>query len=868
MPSCDFCQPKFATHGDLSRHQSLAPTCKAQKKEKYAVALARLAAERKANKLPRTRQPSTTMENERGAEDDLPAFMPDDNVPESDSYPDPAEPPADKATNMNTLGRQKWKECFAKTGLAGETNGRGKTPFELIGAKLGVIKDDEILKGAEVLGPFKDEEEWELAKWLIKYVGHTAADEFLKLRIIADRAKPSYTGKKSFLETVDELPGGVEWQCQELDVEGDLPDLEKDPTGVTMRTETLELWWPDPVECVRELIGNPMFSGSMKFAPERLYTDASGSERVISEMWTADWWWELQHQINVNTHVLQKRLPPGATIAPLILSSDKTLLSNFRGDNSAWPVYLSIGNINKDTRRQVSAHATVLIGYLPVPKFDCFDKNTRSLQKYRLFHQCMATIMASVAEAGKRGVSMVCADNFIRNVWPIFAAYVADYPEQCLIACCKENRCPICKVPATKRGEHVPYPKRDQQETLAAMARQQAGEKEAVFEEDGIRPGFTPDLLHQLHKGVFKDHLVKWCTEIIGKTDVDNRFRKMPDHPGLRHFKNGISSVSQWTGTEHKEMEKVFLGLVASGTNDEVVQAVAALMDFASLASLQSHTSTSLLLLRAALDNFHAHKHIFIELEARKNDFNFPKLHSLDHYEPLIRLFGSADGFNTESPERLHIDYAKNAYRASNRKDYIQQMTLWLQRQEAVARFTAFREWIKSRAASLAGPTPVVSSSQQPQAAPFHSSSVPSQSLPQADLTAVQPDSETLTITAYSIAKAPPSATRHVAGSHIVAPEGHNAVRFFPALQTFLQKAGSTFIPQPFDLFGTWKRMSFKLPKIPEVGGRHSLNLVRATAPVTLLNEIREAAHHDFALVRTGEVNKAFAMQPLEPSNG
>jgi hypothetical protein len=26
----------------------------------------------------------------------------------------------------------------------------------------------------------------------------------------------------------------------------------------------------------------------------------------------------------------------------------------------------------------------------------------------------------------------------------------------------------------------------------------------------------------------------------------------MPDHPGLCHFKNSISSVSPWTGTEHK----------------------------------------------------------------------------------------------------------------------------------------------------------------------------------------------------------------------------------------------------------------------------------------------------------------------------
>ncbi|KAJ7751080.1 hypothetical protein B0H16DRAFT_1226128, partial [Mycena metata] len=89
--------------------------------------------------------------------------------------------------------------------------------------------------------------------------------------------------------------------------------------------------------------------------------------------------------------------------------------------------------------------------------------------------------------------------------------------------------------------------------------------------------------------------------------------------------------------------------------------------------------------------SFHDNKQIFIDLEGRNSHFNIPKNHSLDHYEFLIRLFGSADGFNTEL--RLHIDYAKNAYRATNRKDYVEQMTVWLQRQEAVARFTAYLSW-------------------------------------------------------------------------------------------------------------------------------------------------------------------------------
>ena len=97
----------------------------------------------------------------------------------------------------------------------------------------------------------------------------------------------------------------------------------------------------------------------------------------------------------------QKKLPKDLTIAPLIISSDKTQLTQFRGDKSAWPVYLTLGNIAK------------LIGYLPVAKLDNFIDETRSLQGYKLFHYCMSLLLGPIVEAGKNGVNIVCADGFI-----------------------------------------------------------------------------------------------------------------------------------------------------------------------------------------------------------------------------------------------------------------------------------------------------------------------------------------------------------------------------------------------------------------------------------------------------------------------
>jgi Plavaka transposase len=69
-------------------------------------------------------------------------------------------------------------------------------------------------------------------------------------------------------------------------------------------------------------------------------------------------------------HLCQKELEskqPGATIIPIIISSDKTQVTLFR-DKSAYPVYLMIRNIPKEIRRQPSCQGHILLSYLPTTK--------------------------------------------------------------------------------------------------------------------------------------------------------------------------------------------------------------------------------------------------------------------------------------------------------------------------------------------------------------------------------------------------------------------------------------------------------------------------------------------------------------------
>ena len=149
----------------------------------------------------------------------------------------------------------------------------------------------------------------------------------------------------------------------------------------------------------------------------------------------------------------QGKLLEGAVVAPVILSSDKTALSVFSRDKKVWPIYLTIGNISKDIRRWVSVHAMILISYLPVSKLECFQKKSQSDAGHCLFHFAMSSLLHSLVNAGRQGKPMVCADGFVCWVHPILAAYVANFPEQCLVACNKESRCPCCLVESQDHGE-------------------------------------------------------------------------------------------------------------------------------------------------------------------------------------------------------------------------------------------------------------------------------------------------------------------------------------------------------------------------------------------------------------------------------
>ncbi|KAF7303341.1 hypothetical protein MIND_00561800 [Mycena indigotica] len=676
MPRCGFCKAQIATKPGLALHQTQNKRCLSIQERHF-------------------------QQDKNHGFDDLPGLDPNieepmdvDSIPEQESLSDREEPPLrrprmedvpDDTTNDPISSydpRYLHRQQYPSEHKAGRGQWYEGTPFE-------EWYEGKLSSGEQACSPFPSLEDWDIGRWLIRSgLSQGSIDEFLHLKKASPRqACPAFWDESSILET---------FKGDELDGDG------------RAKVEVLELWHRDPLECIAELLGNPNFKKEQTFKPMRLFRtrDQSTGElgnREYDEMWTGTWWWDTQDLLD-----------DGATIVPVILSSDKTQLSSFAGDKQAWPVYISIGNISKSIRRQPNSRATVLLGYIPVPKLDCYSKGARKMAAYQVFHDCMCKMLDKLVEAGRDGVDIVCADGWARWCFPLPAAYIADYPEQCLVVCCQENSCPRCSCPPKERGSTTNFPMRSQVETLKVLEEQATGLKPKEFSDLNLRPidpfwadlphcdihsCITPDLLHQLHKGVFADHVSSWAAESMEVTEeerkkkLDARFKAMPRHPTLRHFANGTSVIKQWTGSEYRGLAKTFLGAVHEAVDDRVTSVTRHLLDFMGYAHFQVHTDESLVAMQAAWEKMHHNLPVFRELGPERNDFNIPKLHNIRHYVDSIRLLGMADGYNTENTERLHIDLAKNGYRASNRWDYIQQMTRWLTRQEAAHRFSLYLQW-------------------------------------------------------------------------------------------------------------------------------------------------------------------------------
>ena len=408
-------------------------------------------------------------------------------------------------------------------------------------------------------------------------------------------------------------------------------------------------------------------------------------------------------------------------VIPIIIALDKTQLTLI-GNKTAYPVYITIGNLPKRIHSKPSRHGQILLAYLPTSKLEHItNKAAHCRTLVNLFHACLHRALSPLKSAGVDGIELARGNGVKHRGHPIFAVHVSDYPEQLLTTGCKNGECPKCPMPHNNLGAttDTSRPLRNISKVLDALATLDNGPRAYTHacREAGIKPIFhlywedlpftnifltiTPDLVHQLYQGVVK-HLIAWLKEAYGTTEIDARCRRLPPNHSLRHFSTGISKLSRVTGKEHQDICRILLGLIIGLSPQDGVsparieRSTRALLDFLYFASYPTHTSRTLTLLDDALTRFHANKSVFVDLGIREH-FKLPKLHFLDHYRRSIELFGTTDNYDTQYSERLHIDFVKEAYRATNRKDELSQMTIWMERKEKIERHEAYINWCLHR---------------------------------------------------------------------------------------------------------------------------------------------------------------------------
>jgi len=417
---------------------------------------------------------------------------------------------------------------------------------------------------------------------------------------------------------------------------------------------------------------------------------------------------------------------------PVIISSDKTQLTSFTGHHSCYPVYLTIGNIAKHVRLTPSMRAHRLLGYLPAGKLDdSLSKDDAKLLRASLFHACMRKICQPLFGPAKDGIGLADSHGWVRHCHPILAAYVADYPEQCLVTCVRYGQaCPVCDSAKDDFDLDDTGDLRNAEDTLATIAAAEAARSRdserkildeaglnlvrtpfwAGWEHTNIHISITSDVLHQLVQGVGK-HVVEWLVELAPSKELNRRMQCLPLAGNLRHFKNGITGLANISGAEHKAIYAQIVGCVHGLVPDRAVRATTTLLDFLYMVQYESHSTDTLEDIRSVLSEFHDLKRVFIDTGIRSRtqcanwhstdtdtldnvaDLKIPKFHSLQHYVTSIVNFGTTDNYNTESTERLHIDLAKNAFRASNKRGFTIQMCRWLERRERVYWFATHCAW-------------------------------------------------------------------------------------------------------------------------------------------------------------------------------
>lgn len=525
------------------------------------------------------------------------------------------------------------------------------------------------------------------------------------------------------MNRIENLPNVPKWQHIEITLDG---YLTKEP---------MVLYWRDGLEVVKSLFSNPIFARSLDLSPYQ-HRDATSNERVYGEFMSADFAWEYAVRINFNIFnykiltLCQNDMPPGDTMVPIILASDKTHLTVGTGNKEMHPLLISIANIHARVRMKATLHAFALIAYLPIPKFLNVSPPVQAALSARVYHFAVGLATKNLAAAGAADSAptrMSDPNGIVRQTHTPLASHISDLPEQRLLALVLNNQSPTSTASQLQFGNDqslVVHPRRTRTHTLANITRADVrlapGDNltdylkiSAKYGLNGVDhpywefwgeadPSYflTPDALHSWHKFYF-DHVRTWAINIMGGPELDHRMAALQPCVGARHWPHGVSTLKQLTGREHRDLEKILVAVIAGAVPTEVLRAIRAITEFIFHGQGLLIHEEQLTALSLCMNEFHHYKNAIIKHGGRKGKsgsllhFNIPKLEAMGAVVESIKQMGAAYQHSSETSERYHIILVKEPYRESNKRHYHSQMVRNLIRKEKMRAFQMFTTLLK-----------------------------------------------------------------------------------------------------------------------------------------------------------------------------
>ncbi|KAG1844477.1 hypothetical protein F4604DRAFT_1884447 [Suillus subluteus] len=367
----------------------------------------------------------------------------------------------------------------------------------------------------------------------------------------------------------------------------------------------LMLYWRDGLDVVKHLFANPFLAPCMDFQP---YREFKG--------------------------------PDSHLFIGMIGALDKTPLTIRTGNKEMHPILISLTNIHAGVRMKATSHAFALVTYLPIPKFLDVSRPIHTILSMWVYHFTISIVMRNLKLATHNGCPMSDPRGDLHMIHTPLVAWIANYPEQ--LVCTISDPCNIAPFHKTCQTLHL------------------NGVVELYWKDwDG---------LHQWHKFYFY-HIINWSINIMGGAELDRRLSALQPHVGVCHWVNGVSTLKQLTGQEHRDLEKLLPGVVVGAVSNEVVCALRAITEFIFQAQNLFVYDKTLHFLSEALHEFHHYKD-FILINGPLNHFQIPKLELMQHVTRSTRAMGAPYQWSSDITECCHITHVKQPYRMTNRRDF------------------------------------------------------------------------------------------------------------------------------------------------------------------------------------------------------